>query len=60
MRGHRPRLLRNVLLALAVPLTASAAAPSPPAAGAPVDSVFVRADRQLPARQGTLDRTRQG
>jgi tetratricopeptide (TPR) repeat protein len=53
MRGHRPRLLCNVLLALAVPLTASAAAPTPPVAETPVDSVFVRADRHL--RKGAAD-----
>lgn len=53
MRGHRPRLLRNILLVLAVPVTVSAAAPTPPAAGIPADSVFVRADRYL--RRGAGD-----
>lgn len=64
MRGHRPRLLRNILLALAVPVTVSAAPPNLPAAGSlpaagavpagtPADSVFVRADRHL--RRGAGD-----
>lgn len=53
MRGRRPRLLLPVLLSLACPLVAGAAAPaSSPAAFAP-DSVFVRADRFL--RQGAAD-----
>lgn len=53
MRGHRPRLLRNVLLALAVPVTVSAASPTLPTAQVPVDSVIVRADRHL--RRGAGD-----
>ncbi len=54
MRRPRPRLLRFILLALVVPMAASAAVPSAtPAGDASPDSLFARADRHL--RRGAAD-----